>query len=327
MDKLRALQYFVMAARERSFSRAARELEVTVPAVVKLVNALERELGATLFERSAQGLKLTTQGERYSEACRPLLEQLNAADQSVGRQHNQQHGTVVVGAHAELVMPTWLSRFHQSYPDIHLDVRAVSRVTMRDVAADVYLVHGWPRDTDMVHRVLAQPRLLTCAAPAYWAKHGVPTHPADLAGHVCLLYSNDEGTVNDLWEFVRGAEKVSVTTSGWMVSNTRQLSIDTALSGEGVVRVSDLMVPEHLLSGKLVPVLLDWQMSDAPPFNLLYASSQRTNGRVRAFIEFITDAFRDMQLKSPYASPQTNMPVRPYWSQRGLRRASAAKRR
>ncbi len=109
MDKLRALQYFIAAAEERSFSRAARRLDVSVPAVHKLVNSLERDLGALLFDRSTQGLKLTAGGERYLEACQPLLAQMTAADQLVSGEATRPKGTLVVGAHPELVMLPWLS--------------------------------------------------------------------------------------------------------------------------------------------------------------------------------------------------------------------------
>ena len=63
MDKLRALEYFVAAAEARSLSGAARQLNVSVPAIAKLINGLERRLGVRLFERTAQGLALTANGE------------------------------------------------------------------------------------------------------------------------------------------------------------------------------------------------------------------------------------------------------------------------
>lgn len=59
MDKLRALEYFIAAAQEGSFSGAARRLDVSVPSIAKLIGALERELGLRLLDRSTQGLKLT----------------------------------------------------------------------------------------------------------------------------------------------------------------------------------------------------------------------------------------------------------------------------
>jgi DNA-binding transcriptional LysR family regulator len=324
MDKLRALQYFLTSAEERSFSRAARRLEVSVPAVAKLVNALERELGAALFDRTAKGLKLTASGERYLDACQPLVAQLTAADEVVIEEGSRPRGTLVVGAHPELVMLPWLSRFHERYPDIQLDVRAVTRLTIKDTPAEVYIVHGWPNQPDMVRRLIAQPRLLTCAAPGYWATHGVPQRPKDLERHVCLLYCNDEGTVNDLWQYERGEEKESVTGRGWLVSNSRYVTLNAALSGEGVVRISDLMAGEHLRSGQLVPVLLDWQMTDAPPFNLLYPSSQRRNPRVRLFIDFVIEAFRELEAESGYGTMRRQFAERPYWARPQYRRASAA---
>src|SRR6185295_10093264 len=72
MDKLRALRYFIAAAQEGSLSGAARRCEVSPPAVLKLIRALERSLGASLFDRSSQGLALTADGSRFLERCGPL---------------------------------------------------------------------------------------------------------------------------------------------------------------------------------------------------------------------------------------------------------------
>lgn len=83
MDKLRALQYFVAAAEEKSFSGAARRLEVSVPAISKLINTLEKSLGARLFERATNGLSLTADGATYLEACLPALDQISTADDSI----------------------------------------------------------------------------------------------------------------------------------------------------------------------------------------------------------------------------------------------------
>ena len=79
MDKLRALQYFVAAAEAHSFSGAARRLEVSIPAIAKLITSLERSLETRLFDRTAQGLTLTAGGEHYLEACQPALHPAGAA--------------------------------------------------------------------------------------------------------------------------------------------------------------------------------------------------------------------------------------------------------
>src|SRR5512134_2991918 len=96
MDKLRSLHYFVAAAETSSFSAAARRFGVSTAAVSKLVQALERELGLTLFERHAHGLALTAGGAAYLEACRPALDLLADADEQASAATSRVSGTVVV---------------------------------------------------------------------------------------------------------------------------------------------------------------------------------------------------------------------------------------
>jgi len=323
MDKLRALHYFLVSAEERSFTAASRRLEVSVPAILKLVNALERHLGGALFDRSAQGLKLTAAGERYLEACQPAMSQLDAADAIVRTGVSEPKGTIILGAHAELADMPWLSEFHSQYPDVQVDVRPVTRGTIQSTPADVYLVHGWPVQPDMVRRVVAQPHLLTCAAPEYWSSYGVPATPRDLAGHECLLYCNDEGTVNDLWLYERNGEKLAITARGWLVSSARTVTIAAALAGKGILRASDLLVSEHLRRGTLVPVLREWTMADAPPFNMLYRSHQRRNALTRTFMDFVIEAFRKLEAEHSHRGERRPYVDRPLWSRRGYRRASA----
>ena len=97
MDRFRALQYFIAAAEDASFSGAARRFEVSTPAVSKLISALERDLGAPLFERNARGLTLTSGAESYLEACQSAIALLAAADEQVRGAATRSRGTVVVG--------------------------------------------------------------------------------------------------------------------------------------------------------------------------------------------------------------------------------------
>ena len=64
---LNALRAFAIAARHESFKHAAEQLSVTPGAVSRQVKRLEAELGCTLFERSAHGVRLNTAGRRLAE--------------------------------------------------------------------------------------------------------------------------------------------------------------------------------------------------------------------------------------------------------------------
>ena len=327
MDRLRALQYFVGAAEEGSFAGAARRLGVSVPAVHKLVAALEASLGVALFERSVRGLTLTASGRTYLDACQPLLAELQALDEVVGRSATRASGVLVVAAHPQLarhfLLPE-LPRFHDLCPDVQVDLRVINRLADVDAApAEVFLLHGWPEAQDMVHQPLGHARSCIAAAPSYWARHGRPQHPRDLAQHPCVLMRNPAGILLDLWEFERegagGAERVEVQVGGWISSNAREATLDLVLAGHGVGRFNDLTTREPRLDGRLVPVLGDWAVRGGPPLNLLYRAAQRRTPRVRRFIDFVQLLLRELDDDGQQRGPVDL----PRWHRRGSARASS----
>jgi DNA-binding transcriptional LysR family regulator len=327
MDKLRALQCFIAAAEEGSFSAAARRLEVSVPAVGKMVSALERAVGSTLVERSARGLVVTADGRAYLDACRPLLDQLDAADAAIARVGSRPKGTLVVGAPGFLIQHWLLPElpgFLSSYPDMAVDFRAMTRLADAEPrGVDVSIVLGWPLATGLVHRCLARTRTFVSAAPAYWAAHGFPKHPRDLQRHNCLLMRNPEGTVLDLWELSKGDQHEAVTVKGNLVSDDRNVIVDAALAGMGVARLMSLTLRDLTRAGRLVPALVDWEMADPPPISLFYRPSFRRNPRVRPFVDFVTELFRTLAgLEAALATT----PPEPRWYRTGTGRASLAVR-
>jgi DNA-binding transcriptional LysR family regulator len=327
MDKLRALQYFVAAAEEGSFSGAARRLEVSVPAVGKMIGALERAIGTTLVERSSRGLVVTADGRAYLDACRPLLEQLEAADSIVSRAGSRPKGTLVVGAPGFLIQH-WLvpamPAFLASYPDIQLDFRVMTRLADAEPrGADVAIVLGWPLATGLVHRVLARTRTFASASPDYWARLGFPKHPRDLQRHNCLCMRNPEGTVLDLWEFSKGNRQVAVPVKGNLVSDDRNVIVDAAIAGMGIARLMTFTLREPTRDGRLVAALVDWEMAHPPPINLFYRPGFRRNPRVRPFVDFLVEHFRSLAADG---TEHAVIPPEPYWYRVGTGRASAAKR-
>jgi DNA-binding transcriptional LysR family regulator len=327
MDKLRALQYFVASAEEGSLAGAGRRLSVTVPAVQKLVNALEASLGVRLFERNAQGLQLTASGEQYLESCRPLLTELESIDELITRSERRAAGTLVIGTHAQIaqhVLLPALPAWHQRHPELQIDLRIVGRVSEPEAAAvEVFVLPGWPDAEDLVHKRVGQTRSFVAASPIYWRRHGLPQHPKDLAQHNCLILRNPNGTLIDLWEFEREGEKSAVAVNGWLTSNARDVLLDAVLAGEGVGRFTQITTGQYLQSGRLAQALMDWEVLGAPPMNLLYRPALRRSPRVRLFLDFVTALMED---SSTNAAGSNATPERPHWHRRGMGRASAVRR-
>ena len=319
MDKLRALHYFVAAAEEGSLSGAARRFDVSVPAVTKLVSALERELGVKLLDRSTQGLALTARGAQYLESCTPLLAQLADADRALGSTGARRVRSLVVGAppllSRALVVPA-LPDWHARHPHVHIDLRTLDFLTVKDTATrgiDVLVALGWPGSVDLVQRPLAQSRLIVCASPDYWRRHGLPSQPSDLVNHACPLVRSPEGTVLDLWRYARGGTTQEVAVSGWLTCASRDDVLQAVLLGQGVGRFADLSVWPLVRDGLLQPALLEWESCDSPPFSALIRPESKRDVVVQEFVGFLSELLRPVEAQCSAAFGARPSAVRPGW--------------
>src|SRR5882757_8635251 len=91
--ELRHLEYFVAVAEELSFTRASERLRVVQSAVSAAIRVLERELGATLFERSSQRVMLTAAGDSLLPEARNTLDAARAAREAVQLSAGELRGT------------------------------------------------------------------------------------------------------------------------------------------------------------------------------------------------------------------------------------------
>lgn len=124
--ELRHLRYFVAAAEEEHFGRAAERLHVTRPAVSKLIADLENELDTPLFERLAHGVKLTDAGQALLPMLQVAITDLNAAFAVAKRVGQGQRGTLSIGyGSLTLLHPLFraaVKQFRESYPDVTLSL-------------------------------------------------------------------------------------------------------------------------------------------------------------------------------------------------------------
>ncbi|MGW4462798.1 LysR family transcriptional regulator [Micromonospora sp. NPDC004704] len=127
--ELRHLEYFVAVAAERSFTRAAGRLHVVQSAVSSAISALERELGAVLFERGAQRFSLTDAGEALLPRARATLDAAQSARDAVNEVGRELHGSVAVGCLTGvggIDFAGLLGEFHRTHPRVRLRLRAAT---------------------------------------------------------------------------------------------------------------------------------------------------------------------------------------------------------
>jgi len=124
---LQDLNVFVTVANERSFSKAAKKLHRTQPAVSQAIHRIEEDLGDRLFDRSSRNGALTEAGVLLREHAVRLLRMAAEADAAVRELQQVRRGRVLIGANeaaVHSVLPM-VQRFAQAHPTAQVEVRRV----------------------------------------------------------------------------------------------------------------------------------------------------------------------------------------------------------
>jgi DNA-binding transcriptional LysR family regulator len=131
--ELRQLEHFVAVAEERSFTRAARRMNIVQSGLSMSIRSLEEELGTKLFERSARGVVLTPAGEAMLPEARRAISAVDSARVAVDATQGLLRGTLAVGV-AQASDPgrvaRLIGRFHDEYPGVTVRVIQGSAETL-----------------------------------------------------------------------------------------------------------------------------------------------------------------------------------------------------
>ncbi|MER7517190.1 LysR substrate-binding domain-containing protein [Streptomyces sp. NPDC126499] len=123
----RDLRYFLAVAEELHFTRAAERLYVSQPGLSKQIRALERQLGAPLFDRDRHGVRLTPVGTALVPHARAVLAAWAEAEGAVRAARAAEDATLVIGMSTSPgrggLLPAIRSRFTERHPGVRLRLR------------------------------------------------------------------------------------------------------------------------------------------------------------------------------------------------------------
>lgn len=290
MDRLAAMEIFVSVAEAGSFSAAAKRMNVGQPAISKAVAQLEERLGARLILRSTRGLTMTDAGQRFYAHAKRAIREADEAEQLVRDASDSVSGKLRVSAavtfaclHLLPALDTLMSRHPQLEIDLRLDDR---NIDLLEEGLDVALRMGALPDSAMTARRIGRSPRLVVGTPAYFARAGVPTTPADLSLHQAIVYSQRGG--GESWTFSRNGDDVDVTVSGRIRVSAAEGIRTAVLSGMGLAVASRWMFSPELASGKVKAVLTDWTL---PALDLwaVFPSGRLVTASARAFVEFVEE--------------------------------------
>ncbi|WP_422002505.1 LysR substrate-binding domain-containing protein [Reyranella sp.] len=288
---------FVAVLEEKSFSRAARQLDLSPPRVSELVRQLEMRLGVRLVERTTRSVAPTAAGERLLAQLKPALDDYRTALEAVDDFRDKPAGQLrltVAPPAIDSDMVAVLARFLAAYPQISLEVSAESGLV--DIVAgrfDAGIRAAERLERDMIAvRVSESVPMVAVAAPGYIAQRGRPRTPRDLAAHDGIRIRFGSGATAS-WRFRLGRRTVEVPVSGRLVVNDAPMAIDAAIAGAGLLQMPRTMVARGLADGGLLTVLDEFQPPALDGFFLYYPSRRQLRPPLKALVEFLRQARRE----------------------------------
>ena len=275
-----------------SFIRAGEAVGLTPSGVSRAVARLEARVGVRLFDRTPRAVTLTDEGRRFHARVMPLLAGLEDAASEAAGAVSSVRGRLRVNLDpsiARLVLAPALSGLLEKHPDLSIEL--VVRDTLGELIAegfDAAVRFGEPGLSGLIARKLLETRILTCAAPGYLARRGMPKHPRDLEQQECLMFRDPVTGRPFDWEFRRGAEVVAIKARGRLVVNDLATKLALCAGGNGIAQTIELGLAPMFASGALVQVLPDWA-EERFPLYAYYPSRHLPPAKVRAFVDFVVE--------------------------------------
>ncbi len=286
------MRLFVRVVDRRSFTAAATDLGIPRSTATEGIKRLETALGSRLLDRTTRHVEPTPDGEAYYRRCLSILADVEEAESAL--RGEEPAGLLRIDAHGRITRTFLLPRlpeFLARHPGLTLHLGQNDRlVDLVREGVDCAIRAGPPEDSGLIMRRLAALPEITCASPAYLDRHGVPTTPDELNGHLCIGFvSSRTGTVLPLEFQVRGLAREVALPSRVTVNEAESMR-DLALLGFGLIQAPRYRFRDDLAQGRLVEVLPDFAPPPTP-LVALYPQNRQLSPRVRAFLDWATEIF------------------------------------
>lgn len=286
LPPLKALKGFESTARLCSYRKAAEELNLTHPAISHQIQALEENLGVSLFAREGRQAVLTVEGERFYPIAREALEILINGSEAIRRSADQSVLRVQTYISVSL---RWLSyrlpRFRAMHPAIELQLLStIHEQGFNETDADIGLIFCRnPPDEHLHWTPLMRSRLFPVCNPGLIDPDLREMQPADLLNYPLLTVTSEAWQWQDWFDSAGlGRLKPKGSTS----VDTTAIALEMAVNGDGIVLVNGPFADYDLRAGRLVQPVAHCARN-LGEWGLACRRDSMSNPQIQAFIEWL----------------------------------------
>lgn len=233
LPPLSALEAFVQTARLGSVKAAAESLALSSPALTRRLQALERHLGHSLFDRAHQAVHLNANGTRLLEELGPAMDSLSLAIERVtGGSELMRLKLSVLPLFASYQLMPRLPALRQNHPNFHIDIETRPHALARlDDGLDAAITLAREVEAPLYARRLGANRVVAIGARELAEGPRALNHPSRLSEATVLLH-RDLADAFDYWREAVGLPELEPMAIDHFDSG--QLILDAAAQGLGV---------------------------------------------------------------------------------------------
>lgn len=287
---LTALRAFESAARLGGFKSAAKELYVTPAAISHQIKSLESQLGTLLFERTAQGVKLTESGQLLYPSIHLALSDICRSFKGFsGDSSPRKVRVTTTPAFAALWLIPRVSDFYAKYPDVQVSIETSNDIVdlLRDSSIDVAIRCGAGDYPGLYKKFLMQEEFGAFSCPR-WKAANVNGSNQNLS-----LINVRWGTPFPFsiswenWCRVAGLEQW-IDNAIYREYDDEHFAHQAAISGQGLVLASTVLVADSVAKGLLVDIKPDIKIEGLKYSAVAVPGRERTSP-LKEFLEWLEE--------------------------------------
>lgn len=295
MDRFLAMRFLIEVNDCGSFSKASQRLNVPLSTLSRKITELEEHVGTRFLIRTTRKIALTEAGRNYLEACREILEQVDAAEKAAAGEFSIPKGSLSITSPVmfgqRLLVPV-IEEFLGRYSHISLNLALSDRNSdIVEEGLDLAVRIGQLPDSSMSAVRLGETRRIICASPRVIETHGIPERPDDLIDLPCVAHDFKVSATS--WTFGEQGRKSErrVMVNPRLSVSTAEAAVEAAVRGAGFARLFCYQAAEAVRRGDLKIVLEKFEREPSP-ISFLHPSGRAVPAKVRSFLDFAVPNLR-----------------------------------
>ena len=286
MDKLRSFKSFIAAVQTGSLSAAARQQEITQPAISQQISALETSYATQLLHRTRNGVKPTEAGDLFFRRAKAIVREHQELEEDLLHLSDGVAGQLKVSTSlgfSQFIMLDVLKDLRIDYPELKIIIAPEDRVIdLVTEQFDLAVRAGTLGEENAIGRRIGELSAVHVAAPAYLDEHGRPEEPDQLQQLNYIQYRADDDVIATPLQ--NGQELLQAPIKSNLTAQLPDLVFQALYSNMGYAKAPYFMVSDAVERGELEIVLPGWQPPSKDLF-LVYPHRHAQTQRMRVFLK------------------------------------------